>query len=336
MANNAIRHALLLASMLVALLFAHTARAYEAELRAAAAKLVLQLENAGQKSGTVLDFTDLQGQGTELGRFLAQELSDQLVTAASAISFVDRANLQHLLRENKLSMEGLVSPETSRKLGNVIGIDTVIFGTVTPIGKSVRLSIRAVAVETGKIVASQSATVPMIGELSELYTRGVNGTSTAQSGTSPSASASNVRDRLRADSFKLVPLELVASKQGYDSHVSFSIENRSGMGVGIAVRANATSVGACKAVDDVRGLAVIDDQGIQQVFKAPEPTRLLRWLPHGGKVSVSIGLLPRCSQMVEGVAAVPLTVNVVVAAGKDVVVLPLNVDKVPVRLVGNR
>src|ERR1043166_2853860 len=149
------------------------AQCYETELRSVATKLVASLEASGQKSGTVIDFTDLQGQGTELGRFLAQELSDQLVTMAKTVSFVDRANLQHLLRENKLSMDGLINPQTSRKLGNMIGVDTVIFGTVTPIGKTVRLSVRGVAVETGKIVASQSTTLPLTGELAEMNTRSV-------------------------------------------------------------------------------------------------------------------------------------------------------------------
>src|ERR1043166_8772640 len=145
------------------------AQCYETELRSVATKLVASLEASGQKSGTVIDFTDLQGQGTELGRFLAQELSDQLVTASRTVSFIDRANLQHLLRENKLSMDGLINPQTSRKLGNMIGIDTILFGTVTPIGKSIKLSVRAVAVETGKIVASQSTSFAAVEGLGELY-----------------------------------------------------------------------------------------------------------------------------------------------------------------------
>ena len=151
--------------MIIPILMAGPAVGYETQLRAVAATMVSQLETGSQKSGTVLDFADLQGQNTELGRFLAQELSNQLVAAAKTISFIDRANLQHLLRENNLSMEGLIAPETAGRLGNMIGIDTLIMGTITLIGNSVRLSVRAVAVETGRIVSSQSTTLPMAGQL---------------------------------------------------------------------------------------------------------------------------------------------------------------------------
>ncbi len=309
---------------------------YEVALHTLANKLVSQLQSAGQKSATVLDFTDLQSQGTELGRFLAQELSDQLVAGAKTISLVDRANLQFLLKENKLSMDGLVDPQSSRKLGNMIGIDTVIMGTVTPLGNSVRLSVRAVAVETGKIVAAQSITVAAVGGLGEMYTRGVaSNASPSEPGITAVASKSTVRDRLRADSFTLIPGELVANSNAFNgSQISFSIENRSGIGVGIAIRGGATSAGPCRSQDMVSGLAVISDSGIQQVTQSPDPVKLMRWFPANARASVSIQLDPyQCPAMLQGVRSVPLTVNLVVASGKDVLVLPLNADKVPVRLI---
>jgi Curli production assembly/transport component CsgG len=107
---------------------------YEAGLRKAAEALSSAMETAGQKSVTVLDLTDLQGSTTELGRFLAQELSDQLVAIARQVAVVDRANMQFLLREKNLSAEGFVNPESSKKIGNLIDIDTVILGSITPPG----------------------------------------------------------------------------------------------------------------------------------------------------------------------------------------------------------
>jgi TolB-like protein len=310
---------------------------YESALHSLAATLIGKLEDAGQKSGTVLDFTDLQGQGTELGRFLAQELSDQLVTTAGKFSLIDRANLQYLLNEKKLSASGLINPESSRKLGNMIGIDTVILGTVTPIGQNVRLSVRAVAVETGKIVVSQSATLPAIGGLGDMYTRGVaDNTGAPQLGDSGAASKPNVRDRLRADSFKLIPGELVASTNFDGSQISFSVENRSGIGVGIALRAQATSAGPCRVMDNmnVKGLSWISGEQIKEVSESPDPVSRLRWFPPNARVIASIDLdTYQCPKMVQGVASVPLTVNLVVAYGKDVLVVPLTVDKVPVRVV---
>ncbi len=154
-----------------------SAQGYEADLRSVAASLVAKLEEANKRSSTVLDFTDLQGSPTELGRFLAQELSDQLVADSKKVSFVDRANLQVLLREHKLSVEGLVNPESIAKIGNLVGIDTIVIGTTTMMGDTIRLSVRAIDVETGRIVVSQATNLPATSALMALSNRGVPGTS---------------------------------------------------------------------------------------------------------------------------------------------------------------
>jgi curli biogenesis system outer membrane secretion channel CsgG len=162
----------------------------DANLKSIAYALASRLDQANQHSATVLDFTDLQGSPTELGRFLAQELSGLLVAASKNVSFVDRANLQVLLREHRLSTEGLVNPESIQKIGKLIGIDTIIIGTTTPPGDTIRLSVRAIAVETGRIVASQSTNLPATGALLALSNRGVEDTSfnpSSSSEVSPSA-----------------------------------------------------------------------------------------------------------------------------------------------------
>jgi TolB-like protein len=139
------------------------AQSYQADLKGMASSLIAKLEATNQHSGTVLDFTNLDGTTTDLGRYLARELTDKLVESSKTMSFIDRANVDYLLRENKLSAEGLVNPETSRKLGNLIGVDTVITGTITPVGgQSVRLSVRAVSIETGRIITAQSVTLPTV------------------------------------------------------------------------------------------------------------------------------------------------------------------------------
>ena len=311
---------------------------YEGALHLVAARLVSQLETAHQKSGTVLDFTDLQGQGTALGRFLAQELSDQLVSAAKIFSLVDRANLQYLLRENKLSMEGLIDPNTSRKLGNMIGIDTVIFGTVTPTGQSVRLSVRAVAVETGKIVTSQSISVPLTAQLSELYTQGVAG--------SPSSSGitkrepPDIRGNFRSDSLKVVGkfvrftrwLDGTQTCFNGDScgFASIVIENLSGLGLNVAVKAGSTSIGPCVGHEEqAAGLNLVGQpQGFYQPgsfynnFQSAQ-----RFVPAGAKIPVTIKL-SNCSYA--GPRMVDVSVALIVSAKGQVLEMPLSATNVPV------
>ena len=311
----------------VHLLLPTPAMSYEAELQAVAGKLIAQLEAAGQKSGTVLDFTDLQGQGTELGRFLAQELSDQLVRAAKTLSFVDRANLQHLLRENKLSMEGLVNPESSRKLGNMIGLDTVIYGTVTPLGDKIRLSVRAIAVETGRIVASQSESLPDAAELQQLYNRGVAGAPTGA--TTPDAAtasgSSDPRSRFRPDSIKLTGSEIVVDASSSNGTiVNVTVENLAGTGLSVGLLNESVTARSCvgPAGNDATGLPVVSRGGEHKGAK-------LTWMPAGAKVSLRIRL-SHCQDLVEAKQA-DVSMMLLVVFGDESVQLSVTATKVPVR-----
>ncbi len=307
---------------------------YEASLNALARKLVLQLQSAGQKSATVLDFTDLQGQGTELGRFLAQELSDQLVAGAKTLSLVDRANLQYLLRENKLSIEGLVDPQSTRKLGNLIGIDTIIMGTVTPLGTSVRLSVRAVAVETGKIVASQSTTVPAVGGLGEMYTRGL---ASKSPGSTPDNPPPDVRGRFRSDSIKVVGKYVTYTKWldgtqncwngAVCATAAFVIENLSGVGFNAAIKAGSTSIGSCVGHEtEAAGLKIYDNNpGWSNNVRLDSAQR---FIPPNAKVTVTIKV-ENCSA--PGMRTVDVTVALSVSIDGRTFEIPLSASNVPVQ-----
>lgn len=307
------------------------AQSYEAALLAIAKSLVSKLEEANQRSGTVLDFTDLQGVPNELGRFLAQELSDQLVGAGRKISFVDRANLQTLLRENKLSVEGLVDPESSRKLGNLIGIDTIIFGTTTPMGDKIRLSVRAVNVETGKIVASQAATLAAVDGLGELYTRGV-----ANAPAAGPSSSSAPRARFRADSVKIAGAEVVASaglrgNPGYaaDLVLTFVLENLSGIGFNVAIASGATSVGSCVGNEyQSSGLSVVDNR-LRDNFRG----NALSYFPTGAKINISVRMRGCNEGNFSGVKTTNVSLSLIIETGEDTFSIPMSASGVPVRVV---
>nr|WP_294557195.1 FlgO family outer membrane protein [uncultured Rhodopila sp.] len=297
------------------------AQTYEETLKGAATNLVSKLEAANQHSGTVIDFTDLQGASNELGRFLAQELSDQLVSAGKTISFVDRANLQTLLRENKLSMEGFVSPESAKKLGNLIGIDTVIFGTTTPLGERIRLSLRAVSVETGRIVATQSVTLLAAGGLGDMYTHGVAATSPG-SGPSQAAQPADVRTRFRGDSLRLSGKEVVLSKAtncggaDYENCATATVvlENLSGVGFDGSIVKGSTSIGSCNLRQGT--ISGLGSSG--------------RYIPVGGKVTLTISGWP-CDIDSAAVKSVDVTTSMAIKIGEQVFDMPISTSNVPVR-----
>jgi TolB-like protein len=151
------------------------ASGYQRETRAAADAVSEKLAAAGKKSVAVVDFTDLQGEVTELGRFLAEEISVALASGERSLEVVDRTHLKVLVQENKLSATGLIDPATAKKLGQIAGVDAIVTGTLTPFGDTVRLTLKVLDTSTARIVAATTAEIPKTKAIEELVARGVGG-----------------------------------------------------------------------------------------------------------------------------------------------------------------
>src|SRR4051794_7750467 len=102
----------------------------DTELTGLAQKLGAAVKENGKKKVTVLDFTDLEGQTSELGRYIAEQLTVDLVMNRKDFAVLDRANLKSILAEHKLTATGLVEPENAKKLGMFSGVDALVLGTI--------------------------------------------------------------------------------------------------------------------------------------------------------------------------------------------------------------
>lgn len=143
----------------------------------------------------------------------------------------------------------------------------------------------------------------------------------------PISSPGGLRERLRSSSVRMIGNSL--SKGQMWPAANFTIENLTGIGLGIALRKGGTSVGPCNNSGPVSGLTALWDNEVEQLQKEPNPVERLRWFPAGSKVSATITM--QCQFPVFGqFKTVPITVNAVLAAGRDVVVLPISAD-IPIR-----
>ena len=112
-----------------------------------------------KKKVAVIDFTDLQGatQG-ELGKYIAEQLTVNLVMEKRDFAVLDRANLRRILSEHKLTSQGLVDPENAKKLGMFAGVDALILGTIIPKGQtSMGLTAKIITTDTAEIVGAARA-----------------------------------------------------------------------------------------------------------------------------------------------------------------------------------
>ena len=143
------------------------------DLRQLASALADGISASGRKTAAVVDFTDLQGNATELGRFLAEELSAYLVSGAKGFSVMDRTQLKSMLRDKGLLSTGLMDPQTARKIGQIAG--AVVTATMTPLAATVRIAAKIIDPSTAKVLGAGIIEIPTNGAIAELMDRDAGG-----------------------------------------------------------------------------------------------------------------------------------------------------------------
>jgi len=153
-------------------------------------KLTDRIAQVGKKRIAVVDFTDLQGNVTELGRFLAEEFSVALVGAGKGFEIIDRVHLKSILAEHKLALTGVIDPKTARQLGRIAGVDALLTGSVTPFGDNIRVSVKVLDTETAMIIAASSGSIARTAAINELLARGIESSQPVSQQAPPSTSTS--------------------------------------------------------------------------------------------------------------------------------------------------
>jgi TolB-like protein len=148
--------------------------AYEKEIETLSITLAEDIAKSGKKRIAVVDFTDLQGNVTEFGRFIAEEFSVALAGAGKGFEVVDRIHLKSILTEHKLSISGLIDPQTAKKLGQIAGIEVLVTGTITPFSDSIRLSVKTIDTATAKVIGASSVDIAKTKAIEELLGKGID------------------------------------------------------------------------------------------------------------------------------------------------------------------
>lgn len=73
----------------------------------------------------VVEFSDLRGNVTDFGRFLAEELIT-LLYQTKKFKVIERQLLNKVIGEQKLRLEGLVDPSSAKQLGKLLGVDAIV------------------------------------------------------------------------------------------------------------------------------------------------------------------------------------------------------------------
>lgn len=105
----------------------------------------------------VLDF-ELRGdtfKTADMGGIVAEWFTTALVKDGR-FEVIERALLQKIITEQKLGMTGLINESTTTQLGQILGVKTIITGSVLQIDQKIEVNARIINVKTGSIVAAEN------------------------------------------------------------------------------------------------------------------------------------------------------------------------------------
>jgi len=131
-------------------------------------QIVPQILKLGKKRVAVVDFAQLDGQVSDLGRYLAEELSGSLVLADATLHVVDRQHLARIIAEQKLSAVGVTEPGNVQKIGQLAGADVLVTGSIVGLDERVRITAKLLSAGTAQIVGAAQTTVPDDGDVRTL------------------------------------------------------------------------------------------------------------------------------------------------------------------------
>jgi hypothetical protein len=154
-------------SILFALLLG-TSSSHAQDLKKLATDLSTRIHAAKHERVTVVDFVDLDKKPTKLGKYLAQQLQATLAEPEYKIDVVDQSHLGQLMEQMEKLSEGLIDKATGQQLGKMAGTEVLIVGSVMPSSLTVRLDIKAIDLQTAKLIMGGSASLPRLGVVDRL------------------------------------------------------------------------------------------------------------------------------------------------------------------------
>ncbi len=122
-------------------------------------QIILSLNKEQSSKIAVIEFSNLQGRTTHLGRYVAEELITRLFRSGE-FEVIERQLLNRVLQEQELSLTGILDEASVVKLGKLLGVQAIATGTITDLGKTVKINARLISTLTGKVFAVAAVMLP--------------------------------------------------------------------------------------------------------------------------------------------------------------------------------
>lgn len=105
----------------------------------------------------IMDLVDLYSKtSTQKTQILTNDLQEQL-SQTGRFNFVERRNLDSLLKEQAIQMSGVVSDQSAIKIGSMLGAKYLISGNLGKIDETTVIYVQITNCENGKVLGTASA-----------------------------------------------------------------------------------------------------------------------------------------------------------------------------------
>jgi len=120
-----------------------------------------KLSQKNQKKIVVLYITDIHNNQSVAGKYIADVISYNLVNNPLNFLVFDRENLSEITEAKKLIDEGYIDAAKAKELGKILAVDAIIIGNYTVLPSTLKLSLKALDVNSGLVVAASMKDLPL-------------------------------------------------------------------------------------------------------------------------------------------------------------------------------
>lgn len=184
-----------------------------------------EMSDYNKKKIAIIEFSDLDGNVTNFGKYVSEELITKLYLTKK-FKVIERQLLNKIIAEQKLSLTGMIDPNSAKKLGKVLGVDAIVSGTIADLAQSLKVNARMLNTETGEIFAAASVEILKDESVSKLLSSATNNKSNLKTDNKPL----NSSDKSTAKEFvyqnERIKITLLSvKKSGGIINITFRFEN---------------------------------------------------------------------------------------------------------------
>lgn len=117
--------------------------------------IIKNINKLPSKQVAVMNFTEINGQETEEGKLLAQQITTRLIEKG-VLKVIERQQLDKVIKEQELKASGITETQ-DQDIGKVLNVDAIIVGTITQINEDEEINARMIDVKTGEILCVANA-----------------------------------------------------------------------------------------------------------------------------------------------------------------------------------